>query len=199
MKFFLLFFSLALALSLSATETEVQRQYPFFRQFRSGFNILFGSTSYLAATDVLRDSESTDYEKENARILQLIGLVRLGDGLWNMFSKSLPEQYLREGKLNPGSKEYKHYLSQAAEFERKLRFYRASVILANGLGFLSLYLYDTEKNKTMIIPGAGMFLVSFYAFWKRAPSEEDLFQIDLTPTITSHRDVIPALTLAWRF
>lgn len=181
MKIFLMM--LVLANTCFATE-EVKDKYPFFREFRSGFNITFGGLSLYKSLQVLNDKESTNSEKNYGRILTVIGAMRLVDGLYYFFTPSLPEIYLKDGKLNPSSKNFKNDLNEARIFEKKLRRYRAAVIFLNGVGVFGLYSEDPEKNKLLLFPGMGMMLVSAYAFWTKAPAEKSYERLYESPTVT---------------
>lgn len=151
---------------------EVEEKYPFFRQFRSGFNLTFGAVSMVKSVQVLDDSESTNTELNYAYALTAIGALRLLDGFYYLFNESLPEIYLREGKLDPKSKKFQMHMEKARNFEKNLRYYRAGVIFVNGLGFFGLYNEDPEENKLSLYPGLGMLCVSAYAFFGKGPAEK---------------------------
>lgn len=170
--------------NFSFANEEIREKYPFFRQFRSGFNLTFGGMSLLKSTQVLNDDESSGKEKDYARILSVIGLMRIGDGLYYLFNPVLPEIYLEKGFLDPTHLDYKKYLTEAASFERKLRKYRASVIFLNGVGFFGLYTEDPKKNSLAIIPGLGMLAVSAYAYFGKAPSEKELAKSESGPMVS---------------
>jgi hypothetical protein len=151
---------------------EVKDKYPFFRQFRSGFNITFGTLSIYNSVQILNDSDSTNKEKNFSYILTGIGVMRLIDGFYYIVTKSLPEDYQARGKLDKSNKNFKRNLKEAVAFERKLRKYRATVILLNGVGFLGVYTEDPEKNKLSLLPAIGMLTVSAYAYFAKAPAEK---------------------------
>lgn len=163
---------------------EVEEKYPFFRQFRSSFNITFGGISLHKSLQVLNDDESTNAEKNFGYVLTAIGAMRLVDGLYYFFTPSLPEVYLKEGKLSSDSKDLKSNLNEVRRFEKKLRRYRASVIFLNGVGFFGLYNEDPKKNKLSLMPGVGMIIVSAYAFWGKAPGEKAYDRLYSSPTLT---------------
>lgn len=170
MKFIIIF--LCLINSAYATK-EIKKKYPLFRQFRSTFNVTFGSMSIAKAALVLGDQEVTNAEKNYAYLLGVVGGMRLADGLYYLFRKSTPEIYLEQGALNPQSKLFKKHLNEARLFERRLRRYRSSVIFVNGIGFFGLYNENPDKNKLSLIPGLGMMCVSAYAFFIKGPAEND--------------------------
>lgn len=151
---------------------EVKEKYPFFRQFRSGFNLTFGAMSMVKSIQVLADEESTNAELNYATGLTAIGVLRLIDGFYYLFNESLPEVYLKQGKLDPNSKDFQNHLDEARAFEKKLRRYRATVIFLNGVGFFGLYNEDPEKNKLSIGPGLTMMCVAAYAFFGKGPAEK---------------------------
>lgn len=181
MRIFLIF--LVIANTCFAVE-EIEDKYPFFRQFRSSFNITFGGVSLYKSIQVMNDDESSNTEKNYSYILTAIGAMRLADGLYYFFTPSLPEIYLKEGKLNKSSKNFKTHLNESRKFEKRLRKYRATVIFLNGVGFFGLYNEDPEKNKLSLYPGLGMMLVSAYAFWGKAPAEKAHDRLYGTPTVT---------------
>ncbi len=168
---------------------EINDQYPRFRRFRAGFNITFGAMSYFKAKAILEDKDSTSYEKDLANSLTAIGILRIGDGIFYLFRKSLPERLLDAGKLDPNSPDLIASLQEAASFERKLKFYRGGVIILNGIGFLSIYAADTKKNSLSLYPGLGMAFVSVYALFKKAPSEMALERIKKEQQLTTYRPV----------
>ena len=163
---------------------EVKDSYPFFRQFRSSFNITFGGVSLYKSLQVLNDDNSTNTEKKYGYVLTAIGAMRLVDGFYYIMTPSLPEIYLKEGKLNSSSNDFKENLNEVRRFEKKLRRYRASVIFLNGVGFFGLYNEDPKKNELALLPGAGMMLVSAYAFWGKAPGEKAYDRLYGSPTVS---------------
>lgn len=64
---------------------EVRDKYPFFRQFRSGFNLTFGGATLVKALQVLDSEESNNTEKNIAYGLSIIGAARLADGFYYLF------------------------------------------------------------------------------------------------------------------
>ena len=153
---------------------EIKSEYPRFRHYRAGFNVAFGAMTYFKAKSIIKDPTSTNYEKQLASGLTAIGILRFSDGLYFFFKSSLPEQLLADGKLDPDSPDQIASLKKAAQFERKLKFYRGGVIMLNGIGFLSVYAADPEKNTLALYPGLGMAIVSIYAMLKKAPAEKAL-------------------------
>lgn len=151
---------------------EIKDSYPFFRQFRSAFNLTFGAASLYKSNQVLQNEESSNKEKDFAKILTLIGLLRITDGTYYMLNKSQPEILIEKGKLDERHPDYKNNLAVARDFEYKLRKYRAAVIFLNGVGFYGIYQENHEKNKLSLYPALGMFIVSTYAFFGKAPSEK---------------------------
>lgn len=151
---------------------EVDKNYPFFRQFRSGFNLTFGAMSLVKSTQVLTDDESTNTELNISYGLTAIGILRLIDGFYFLFKESLPETYLKEGKLKPSHPNFKQNLNEARMFEKKLRRYRSTVIFLNGVGFFGLYNEDPDNNKLSLYPGITMMMVSAYAWFGKGPTEK---------------------------
>lgn len=116
--------------------------------------------------------ENLPREQENWAIASIgIGAIRTTDGLYFLINKTVPETLMDEKKLDKKNKRYSKYLRQAANFERRLRYYRGSVILLNGLTFFRLYDLDEEKNKELIVPAIGMMVVSTYALIFPGPAE----------------------------
>lgn len=181
---------------------EVQNDYPLFRQFRSGFNLTFGGATLVKALQVLDSDETNNTEKNIAYGLSLIGTMRLIDGFYYLYKESLPEVYLKEGKLNRNHKNFQANLNEARRFEKKLRRYRATVIFLNGIGLFALYDQDPERNKLSLYPGMGMMLVASYAFWGKGPSEtayDRLFpEFSIMPKVMRDKVVLaPTLNMSF--
>lgn len=179
-----LFIIILLSINTCFAVEEVRDKYPFFRQFRSGFNLTFGGATLVKALQVLDSEESNNTEKNIAYGLSIIGAARLADGFYYLFNDSLPEVYLREGKLNKDHKDFQANLNESRRFEKRLRRYRASVIFLNGIGLFALYDQDPERNKLSLYPGMGMMLVASYAFFGRAPAEDAYERLYESPTVT---------------
>lgn len=182
MKIFILLIMLATSFSAFSVQ-EVKDKYPFFRQYRSGFNLTFGTLSVYNSLKILNDTKSTNKEKNYSYLLTGIGLLRLVDGFYYMLTRSLPEIYEASGKLNISHENFQQNLQVAATFERKLRKYRSVVILLNGIGFLGVYNENTEKNKLLLLPALGMLTVSAYAFFGKAPAEKAYDRLYNSPQI----------------
>lgn len=163
---------------------EVENSYPFFRQFRSGFNITFGTLSLTKSVEILQDKNSNDTEKKLGYLLTAIGLMRLSDGLYYMYHPSLPEVYQKEGKLDSAHPSFKENLIEAKNFEKRLRRFRATVIFLNGMGLFGVYNENPDKNQLVLLPAVGMMVVSSYAFWGKAPAEKAYDRLFSRPVVT---------------
>ncbi len=169
-KFYLTLIIFILSINLYSQDL-IKEKYPFFREFRASFNITFGAASMIKAQEALDDDKASKTENNIAYGILAIGLLRLTDGAYYFFNESPVEGLLKEGKLNPTSKDYKKHLREAAAFEKKLRTYRGIVIILNGLGFFALYDQDKDRNDYAVVPGVGMMLVGSYALWRKGPAE----------------------------
>lgn len=171
-----LFLTLLLFSQVALSQEIIKEKYPFFRMFRAGFNITFGIASMVKGDEAIKDDSATNAETNIGYALMGIGLLRLGDGGYFFINDSLVEKHLAAGKLDPTSKDYKKYLNEAVEFEKRLRTYRGAVILVNGLTFGLLYNEDNEKNEYALLPAVGMMFVGSYAIWAKGPAEKQLLK-----------------------
>ena len=164
-----LFFSFG---SIAGPPPEIRKPYPKFRYTRTLFNFVFGGIALTKGISVLDQDVKTDEEEKLGLAMVAIGSLRFADGTYFLFKKTLPEKQMDEGLLDVESVNYQRELERAARFEKRLRTYRGIVILLNGIGFMRLYDIDEEKNKLLLPPGLGMFVVSTYALVFPGPAEK---------------------------
>ncbi len=157
--------------SLDGSFAGLRDSGPRANRIGGGFTTLFAGLALNRGWEILRDPEASRSEKNVGRALLAVNVVRFGDGVLRLLatpaSLSDAAEYERGVLANP-----QHSLLQHAQRFRRLRYWRAHLLLLTAFAYL--HLGTSGRDSYTELRGTGAFLVALAAFQYRRHSPEEV-------------------------